>query len=192
MQFWIGLAVFAAIIAGAAAIRQSGVNASNAQHEARNMDLQKKREANNRDWADLNRADNEKAAEEIAKSTAEAKRNAALLAIERAKNVPNSANAACVLNLGSVQHINAAAAGLPGVPNAGSRTNDRAAGIKLDQLVDSVAGNYAGCREDAARFRKLVDRIRAICREYNRRYGHPAAGCDPVAGTTPGERPRVN
>lgn len=192
MQIWAALA-FAAILAAVAGwLRHNGVLSERASNAAIVAKAQEQRNITNSGWAEYAKSENEKAAAELGDAQQLAANNARLLAKEREKNVPKSAVDGCVVNVGSVQHINAAAAGLPGVPNAGRGITFGTGAIKLDGLVGSVAENYAACRANADRQTRLIARIRAICREYNKRYGHSPAACDIDAGTTTGERQSVN
>ena len=192
MQIWAALA-FAAILAALAGwLRNNGVQAERASNAAIVAKAQEQRNQTNANWADYSKSENDKAAAELGDAQQLAAKNAGLLAKERAKNVPKSAVDGCVVNVGGVRHINAAAVGLPGVPNAGGGIASAASSIKLDELVGSVAENYAACRANADRQSRLVARIRAICRDYNGRYGHSPAACDLDAGTTTGEREIVN
>lgn len=75
--------------------------------------------------------------------------------IEKAPDyVTPKADARCVVPVGFVRLHDAAAAGQDPVPDPAARADDAASGVALSAVGATVAGNYGGCRENAA---KLTD-----------------------------------
>lgn len=184
MQWALIIAFLAALGLGAAAIRENGAASCKAEIQEKTNERLKV----NAEWSDYARTENERAATALETAQATIAAKSAALEKERARNVPQNVVDACVVNRGFVLHLNAAAAGMPGVYDAAGRTVGEPANVGLDSIAGSVAGNYDKCRQDAERFRRLVDRIREICRDYSKRYGHNAAGCEVDAGTVTGKR----
>jgi len=87
--------------------------------------------------------------------------NASTLAKEIPAYVTPKDDAACTLNPGAVRLLDAAAGGLPAVPDAAPGADDAPSGVALSTLVTTDVGNDAAALENADQLAALQAWVRA-------------------------------
>jgi hypothetical protein len=111
--------------------------------------------------------------------------NATTLTKEIPAYVTPKDDAGCTLNTGAVRLLDAAASGLPGLPNAPTSADDAPSGVALSALVTADVGNDAAALENADQLAALQAWIRAQQAAWNAPTPAPADTAQSSSGDQP-------